>query len=153
MNYKAWILAVILGVLALVPCLYLVYDQNIELPIVQPIINSTEPVIADFEFEIQKEKELNVGVEFNLNSCKVLDGYRFQLSLEGGKQITAHLTAATKDEATTVVVGLLTEAKSTRPTIILRRKTGDYWIVDFYVSLDGKRVNLIEDLRAKELLF
>lgn len=154
MNYKALLLALLLGAVALVPCFYMFYYNEASLPALQltPVQKDSEPVIADVEFESEKEKTLDVGVEFDLKSCKVVDGYRFQLSLEGGKQITAHLTTATKDEATTVVVDLLNKAKSPRPTVVLRRKSGENWIVDFYISIDGNRTNLIDDLKAKGLL-
>jgi|LakMenE18May11ns_1017448.scaffolds.fasta_scaffold9922397_5 hypothetical protein len=143
--------------LALAP-IYLVFFGNpYRLKIYDPIelkknsTNQINPVVADLQFDFEKEKILEAGVEFSLKSCRILDGYRFQLVLEGGNQITAQLTSATKDEATQPVVDLLKQTKI--PSVLLRRKSGDVWIVDIYVSINGKITNLIDELRTKGLLF
>lgn len=159
MSLKVCLLALALGIVALVPVIYLSYNQDVvsslpklERPKLEPVKDPMNPVVADFQFDVEREKEFKPGVEFNLKSCKVIDGYRFHLFLEGGKQIYANLTTATKDEATPVVVELLNKTTSPRPTIILRRKSGDNWIVDFNLMVDGKRANLIEVLRDKGLV-
>ncbi len=157
MGIKVWSLALILGVIAIAPVFALAYylsdfTQPVPVVPVAPQEVPSEPIVADFEFESEKEKLFQPGAEFSVRSCKVVDGYRFQLYLDGGSQITGHLTSATKDEATQVVVELLNNITTPRPTVILRRKSGDNWIVDFYISVDGKRASLVEMLRKKELL-
>lgn len=154
-KFKILLLLVGFALTALFPVAYnLFFSHNI---VIEPVASNQknkvdEPVIADLKFQLEKDKAFEPGAEFNIVDCKVIDGYRFYLSLDGGNYIIAHLTHATKNEATQVVVDLLKNSAPSRPSIILRRKTGDFWIVDLFPFLDGKKSNLVDILRTKDLL-
>lgn len=116
-------------------------------------IDPIDQSVANFDFESEKQKLLEPDSEFYIKSCNVIDGYRFKMRLEDNHEITANLTTATKDDATSVVIDLLGKNKDTRPSVLLRRKAGDNWIVDVFILIDGKRTNLVEALRTKGLTF
>lgn len=142
---KAWILAILLGLIALAPILGIAYYNRSGVPAVEPI--------AAVQFQPEHvEKKLESGVEFDVRGCKVIDGYRFELLLEGNKWIEAHLSVATKQEANAVVVDLLNNTTLPIPTVTLRRNIGRYWIVDFHLMVEGRRLNLVDVLRQKGLV-
>ena len=142
---KSWILAILLAAVAIAPIFYLVYNAKSGTP--------KSPSIATVEFkQIRKSTVLEPGAVFDVRACKVVDGYKFGLYLEGDKWIEAHLASATKEEAIPVVIELLNNAEPPPPSVTLLRKVEDYWIVDFELTQSHKRVKLVSILRSKELL-
>lgn len=142
---RAWFLAGILAVVALAPVFLLLYYYTKGNP--QP-----GPTIADVQFEPETPRKLEAGQELVVKACKVIDGYRFEMYLEGKKWMESQLAVAAKDEASAVVVELLTKTTPPPPTVTLLRQVGHVWIVDFHLNVDGKRVNLVDHLRSKGLL-
>lgn len=102
------------------------------------------------EFESAKPKKLEPGTEFLVNSCRIIDGYRFNLKLEGDNEISAQLSTATKEVATSVVTELIRGSVS--PSVVLLRKVGEDWIIRFYLTKDEKRTDLLVCLREQGLL-
>jgi len=137
-------LAILLAVIAIAPVCIVSYYYRKSTP--------TESPIAAVDFETEKVQSLERGLKYDVKVCKVLDGYRFEMCLEGDKWIEAHLKVAAKDEASSVVVELLNKTSPPSPTVVLLRQTKHYWIVDMELTVEGKRVNLTELLRAKGLL-
>ena len=88
---KTWILAILLGSIAIAPFLYLAYHMHeVRTPRIRPSL-------AIVEFEPQtKPTSLEEGATFTIRAVNVLDGYRFALNLEGVASIEAHLPVATK---------------------------------------------------------
>lgn len=145
---RAWLLAIVLAVIAIAPVFLLTYYYDRRSP--QP----SEQEIASVQFEPEKvAKKLEPGAKFPVKACKVLDGYRFEMYLDGGKWIEAHLAAVAKEEASPVVVDWLNKTTPPPPTVTLLRQVGDHWVVDFELNVDGKRASLIDLLRARGLLF
>lgn len=142
---RAWFLAVVLGVIAIAPVLLVGYYYR--------GVGPSEKPIASVRFEDENpHKKMEPGAEFEVRACKVIDGFRFEMYLEGGKWIEAHLPVATKDEASQVVVEWLNKTTPPSPTVTLRRQVGNVWIVDFHLQVDGKRSSILDLLRAKGLL-
>lgn len=142
---RTWFLAIVLGVIAIAPVVLVSYYYRGGTPVEKPI--------ASVQFEGDNpNRVLEPGAVFEVRACKVLDGYRFGMYLEGGKWIEAHLPTATKDEASQVVVELLNKATPPAPTVTLRRQVGHYWVVDFHLTVDGKRSSVLDLLREKGLL-
>ncbi len=143
---KPWMLALVLAVIAIAPLGLLAYYYT-------RVSRDTAADQSIVQFETQRPpQKMEVGAEFPVRACKVLDGFRFEMFLEGGKSIEAHLTAAAKEEAAPVVVDMLNKAEQPPPVITLRRQVGNYWIVDFSLTVEGKRCNMVDLLRAKGLL-
>jgi len=142
---KNWVLAVFLAVVAIAPIGYIVYNQK-------EATSSDSPVLTTVEFVKPAQTELEVGAVYEVKACKVIDGYRFGMFLEGNKWIEAHLTTATKDEAATAVIEWLNNTTSPVPTVKLLRKLNSYWIVEFRLTVSGKQESLTSLLRAKNLL-
>ena len=143
---KSWIVAIVLATIAIAPVFYLTYYK---MGVVQRI--SRPPSVATIQFETKERSfDLEPGAIFSVRSCEVLDGYKFNLCLRNGKWIVSHLSVATKDKATSFVVDLLN--KSPSPTVTLLRSVEDYWIIEFAVIKDGQEENLVDLLRAEELL-
>lgn len=144
---KTWVLAIVLALVAIAPILYLVYyGKN--------VTNNSDssPVLTTVEFVKPAEAKLEVGSVYEVRACKVIDGYRFAMFLEGNKWIEAHLPVATKDEATNVVIEWLNSTTSPVPTVKLLRKLGNYWIVEFQLTVNGKQEKITSLLKAKNLL-
>lgn len=147
---RTWILAIVLGAVAIAPFLYLgYYMREIRTPR-QPQRAS----LAIVEFQPQsKPTSLEVGATFEIRAVNVYDGYRFVLNLEGVASVEAHLVTATRDDAIPVVIELLNSVTPPPPTAtLLRSVDGEYWIVDIQVTKDGKRGSLVDYLRNKDLL-
>lgn len=140
---KSRILAVLLVVIAIAPAIILGYYYQ------STHVAMSDNPIASMEFS--HTQTLETGSEFDVKACKVLDGFRYDMYLEGGKWIEAHLAVATKDEANVIVVELL-NATTSPPTVRLLKQVGNYWIVDFYLTVDGKRANMVDVLQEKQLL-
>jgi hypothetical protein len=137
-------LAILLAVVAIAPACLISYYYTKSTPVERPI--------ASVDFEPERPQKLEIGTKYEVKACKVLDGYRFEMYLEGGKWIEAHLRTATKDDATNVVVELLNKTTPPAPTVTLIRQTKHYWIVDMELTVEGKRVDLTELLRSKGLI-
>ena len=141
---KTWIWGIVLGIVAIAPLTYFAYAYIH----FEEKGTSRGTVVIDFMSE--EHKAMEPSSEFRIRSCHVVDGYKFAILLENGEWIDAHLAVATKSEASQVVVDLL--KKSHVPTIILRRKVDDYWIVNFHLTLDGKEVILRNLLKERGLI-
>jgi hypothetical protein len=139
-------LAIVLSVIALAPVFLIsyYYTGRTTVPVEQPI--------GAIQFEVERPKMLEAGQTFNVRACRVLDGYRFELYLEGGKWIEAHLKVAAKDEASAIVLECFNKASPPSPTVTLLRQVGHYWIVDFHLTMENRRENLTDFLKAKGLL-
>lgn len=148
MNYKL-IFVIIFAIIAISPAIvHFYYNEPHFEQKIQNVV-SEEP-IASIEFQSKTPKELESGVEFEVESCRILDGFRFEMDLESNKSIIAHLTTATSNEASVVVVDLMNKAKN--PVVKLLRKVNDYWIVELSLFIDGKKVNIIDVLKMQGLL-
>jgi hypothetical protein len=112
-------------------------------------IPQQQPGIVTVQYSSPKVKDMVIGEEFGLMAVRIMDGHIFQVQLENGHWVEARLTTATKDEATPAVIEALKTATS--PSVILRRRIGHYWVVDFNLTLDAKRTTLLEWLREKKL--
>lgn len=145
---RSWMLAVILAVIAIAPVAILMYHYSCKNASSEPL----EQPIAAVQFEAETPKILEAGSKYDVKACKVLDGYRFELYLEDGKWIEAHLKVAAKDEAGAVVVEWMNKATPPPPCVTLLRHVGDHWIVEFELTVDGKRADMVDLLRAKGLL-
>lgn len=144
---KSWIIAIVLASIAIAPFLYLAYHK---MGVAQRI---SRPSVVTIQFEAEKRSmALEPGAIFSVRSCKVVDGYKFGLYLENDKRIVAHLSVATKKEATQFVVDFLNKSISSPPTVTLLREVEDYWIVEFVVTKDGQTKNLVDLLRVEKLL-
>lgn len=131
--------------MAIAPVGYIVYNQSEE-------TSSESPVLTTVEFVKPHQAQLEIGATYEVRACKVIDGYRFGMFLEGDKWIEAHLTTATKDEAAPAVIEWLNNTTSPAPTVKLLRKLNSYWIVEFRLTVDGKQETLTSLLKAKNLL-
>lgn len=141
LTMKPWITAILLAVVAIAPVLIFGYYRSMQ-PVDKPI--------ASVEFA--KPQALKAGSQINVKACKVIDGFRYDMYLDGGNWIEAHLAVATKDEANLFVVELLKTTTYPPPTVTLLKHVGNYWIVDFCLTVDGKRVNMVNVLQEKGLL-
>lgn len=102
------------------------------------------------QFVAEKPREMVVGAEFLVLSCRVYDGMTFNVSLENRQNCEIKLKSFIKEEATKEIIDILKTASN--PSVILRRKIDNYWIVDFNLTIQGKRTTLIEWLGSKNLL-
>ena len=135
-----------LAVIALAPVAFLTYHY-----LGRPTPPDT--AIASVQFESPRPPQnLEPGAKFDVKACKVLDGYRFEMYLEGNRWIEAHLAVATKEEASPIVVEWLNKTVPPPPTVTLLRQVGNHWIVEFHLTVDGKRANMVDLLRSKGLL-
>lgn len=148
---KTWVLAVVLGSVAIAPFLYLAYHM---LDARAPRASKQGRIsLAVVEFQPQiRPTAVEVGATFTIMSVSIYDGYRFSLNLEGA-DVEAHLPVATKEEAIPVVIELLNNTTPPPPTVtLLRHVDGEYWIVDIQLTNGGNRENLGDYLRRKDLL-
>lgn len=102
------------------------------------------------QFIDDKPREMVPGSQFSVLSCKVYDGMSLNVTLDTRQSIDIKLKSFTKEEAGSEIVNVLKTAGS--PTVILRRKIDNYWIVDFNLTIDGKKTTLLEWLSSKNLL-
>lgn len=96
--------------------------------------------------------DLKEGEKFSVLACHVLDGHHYELLLSNRKVISAQLRVASKEGAKDYVKSKLEQSVSPLPYVVLVRRSGDYWIVDFYLTLDGKYVNMLDLLEENDLL-
>lgn len=152
-----WILAVVCGVAAVVPVAYLAYKYTeVRAHIVQedntPVLDqkpSFEAVIDYISYD--PTKPMQVGSEFLVKSCHVVDGFRYAMLLENDEWIETRLTVVTKGDATAKVIEIL-RASTTPPTVVLKRKIDDYWVVDVRLTVDQKDVMLSTLLKERNLV-
>jgi hypothetical protein len=90
------------------------------------------------------------GVVYGVSSVRVVEGHIFLVLLEDQNWHKVQLTAVSREEATADVVEVLKQTHS--PTITLRRQVEGYWVVDFDVVLNGRRISLVEWLAERKLL-
>lgn len=83
-------------------------------------------------------------------ACKVLDGGVFVVTLENRQTVEVRLKSIAKQDAYPQVVEMLKTVNS--PSVVLLRKIGDYWIVDFNLTFQGKRTTIVEWLNTTGLL-
>lgn len=135
---KSLVLTFFLVMIALAPVLVLSYYSK----------RTPKKDLIAFE---DSSKKLEANSKFEVKACKVLDGSHYEMFLEGGKWIRGCLSYKTKDKASQFVVDLLNKTNSP-PSVTLLHQKDDFWFVDFYLSVDGKMVNLVDLLRSKGLL-
>jgi hypothetical protein len=92
----------------------------------------------------QRPSSLKSGGKYDVKACKVLDGHIFHMCLEGDEWIEAHLKVSAKDEARAVVVGWLNKATPPSPSVTLLRQTDSHWIVEFELTVEGKRESMVD---------
>lgn len=150
---KKWLLQLVLALIALAPIAYVAYHQRNGLDLTgNPVVEEPEnPIVATVDFGRRVIPALEEGAKLDVLTAKVSDGHIFNLCLEGNKWVDAHLTHATKPEATEAVVELL-KSQPSAPVATLLRKMNNYWIVDFELTADGSRVRLVDYLKQKDLL-
>lgn len=141
---RGWILAAVLTVVAIAPVCFLAYYYMRDNPVEKPV--------ASVEFEKEQAPDMQVGAVIEVKAIKVIDGFRFDVFLDNGKWVEAHLPVAAKTEATEAVVELLRKATPPSPSVTLRRRVHNYWIVDLHLTIDDKRISVTEYLRDKGLL-
>lgn len=138
--FKKWLPCVLIVLFSLAPMVYFVYNNS----------SRGESQYPTVQFVSQQPKQMVPGTEFHVQACRIIDGYIFEVILEGHRNWTeVHLKKVTIDEATPVVVEALKTSIS--PTVVLRRKVGDVWIVDFNVTFRDRRTTLLDWLEEKKL--
>lgn len=137
-----WIYNALLGIIALAPIGFYCCTKKKD---------RVESVASDvIHYNISKACTMEVGAEFKVVACKVVDGSVFRLLLDNDIWIDARLTSATTEEATEPVSQFLKTANS--PSVILRRQVGDSWVVTFNVMIDGRRTSIVEWLSERKLI-
>lgn len=131
----------LLVVVALAPIGYYSYNRTMD---------TTDRDGVVIRFGTQTPRAMEPGAEFNVLACKVIDGHIFQVLLDNNTSTQVRLITATKDEATPAVIEALQTATS--PSVVLRRKVGGCWIVDFHVTIQGRRTALLEWLSERKLI-
>lgn len=143
---RNWILAAVIACAVLAPVAYWLYSRA------DVKVQSESEDIAVIEFEPRNPVVvLEPGMELRVKCAKVLDGYIYDLCLENNEWIRTQLTTATKDEATDFVIQVLRGKAPVSPSIVLRRKVGDYWIVDLFLTIEGRKIDIRNLLREKSL--
>jgi hypothetical protein len=105
---------------------------------------------VEIKFATPVPKEMAPGVEFGVQSVKIQDGFLFRILLENHTWIDARLKTATKDEATEQVVQVI--KGSTSPSVTLLRRVNGFWIVEFGLTVSGKRTTLSGWLTEQKLV-
>jgi len=139
-NKKNWLIMLFLIVVGSVPAAYWYFFKR----------ESTVDNFPVIRFVSEEPKQMVPMAEFRVFACKVLDGGVFVVTLENQQTIEVRLKMIAKQEAYQEVAEVLKSAGS--PTVVLLRKIGDYWVVDFNLTLQGKRTTMIEWLSSKGLL-
>lgn len=136
------IFAIIMGVIAVIPlCFFIITfsfmtSSKVSTPVPIVVEGPTEKSeVYEIEYiSSQNEKRLEVGSEFLVKSCKVLDGFKFSVLLDNDTRINASLAVVTKEGATSDVMKIMQVENP--PSILLKRNMNDHWIVDFKLSQD-----------------
>lgn len=139
---KSWILALLLATVAIVPVFVILYKYK---------NNVSKRNDVSFNL-VDENSKIVVGSKFEIKACKVISGDQYEMYLEGGKWIRAKLLVSTKDKAKQFVIDLLNKTVPPPPSVTIIRKSGDQWIVDINLNVDGQRVNLVDLLKSNGLL-
>ncbi len=143
--------AVLLGIIVVLPIGYLLLMEQPR-PVVEVIAPPRiERNVVEIQYVTSEVKPLEVGSQFMVKSCKVVDGFRFLILLENDTWIETSLAVITKEEATEKVAEFL-KAATTPPTVLLKRKIDNYWVVDFEFLRGTEQVNLVDLLLEKDLV-
>lgn len=105
-------------------------------------------------FEVPDISVAAKGKSFDVQRITVNSGSSFDFTLkdEGVSRILADLPVTGTKESRQKIVDLLNNA--TKPRITLREKRGDgHWTVDFFVTQDGKEVNVSDWLTKNKLVY
>jgi hypothetical protein len=144
MDCKRVLELVIVGLWLIIACVVAIHysgDYNKTVPLPEKLIVPSVP-------ESQK------GKQYNVSKIIVLRGDTFDLFLKGNdfSRVLAKLNVFATDNSKEKVLFLLNH--SSDPKIVLREKQSDgRWIVDFYVSRDGKEVDLAQWLVSNNLVY
>jgi hypothetical protein len=139
-NKKFWAV-IFVAFVAIAPILYFWYSYS--------TTTRTASNLPMVRWNAAGPKPMEIGEEFKVGAIQILDGHIFYAVLENNEWHELRLTHATKDEATIQIVELLQGAE--QPSVILRRKLGNVWYVDFNLTYQGKRTSLLEWLVEKKL--
>jgi hypothetical protein len=134
--------AVALAFIAVAPLAYLLYTGDEE--------SEPEAPLVTIQYTQPQPKPMAPGVVYGVSSVRVVEGHIFLVLLEDQNWHKVQLTAVSREEATADVVEVLKQTHS--PTITLRRQVEGYWVVDFDVVLNGRRISLVEWLAERKLL-
>jgi hypothetical protein len=113
------------------------------------VIAAPEKKLIEIEYVTSKVKPLEVGVQFMVKSCKIIDGFRFLVLLDNDTWIETSLPIVTKEGTAEQVAEIL--KSSPPPSVTLKRKIDNYWIVDFELLFEDKKTKLTELLKQKDL--
>lgn len=115
-------------------------------------VGTPQQPVATIQFQQPNlQRRMEPGAQFGVVRMNVLDGYKFNVQLDNGQWIEAHLSGATKPEATPVVVEML--KTGAQPSVILYRKVENYWIVDMHLNVQGGRQSLVFLLQQQGLAY
>ncbi len=144
------ILAIVLGMIVVIPMSYLILGNvKPQLKESPTVIVAPEKKLIEIEYVTSKVKPLEVGVQFMVKSCKVIDGFRFLVLLDNDTWIETSLPIVTKEGSAEQVAEIL--KLSSPPSVTLKRKIDNYWIVDFEFLFEEKKTSLTELLKQKNL--
>ena len=88
---------------------------------------------------------------YPISRIRVIQGHDFDITLKNGNRIRANLRYSTAPEAQQEVVAFFNSSLS--PNIVLHEKLDHIWIVDIKAVHSGKETELLEWLRAKNLVW
>lgn len=146
MNGK-WLLPLLI-ITAIAPFAIYFYNNGLG----QSLTEYQQPPVATIQFQQPNfEQNMEPGAQFGITSMQILDGYKFTLQLDNGQWIEAHLSTATKEEATPTVIEMF--KTGSQPSVILYRKVENYWIVDINLNFQEERRSLTYLLRRSLLLY
>lgn len=145
MNNR-WIPILIL--IALAPFFFYVYNGGIP----ASLMPQQQHPIATIEFQQPNmQQKMEPGAQFGIRSIAIKDGYIFNLLLDNGEWIEAHLTRATTEDAVPFVVELF--KKGSYPSVILYRQANGYWITDIHLNTENDRKSLLKLLESQNLVY
>lgn len=139
MKRKLSFVAFLCLMLSMVPYTYYYYFNSA----------GSEPSYTIVNFE--GLKKLEVGQKFAVKLVKVMDSNSFDFLLEGDIWIKGVVPVIPKEEAYGFVLETLPKVQN--PTVLLRGKYKNIWIVEFDFVLDGKATRLDAVLKENHLVF
>ena len=93
----------------------------------------------------------SIPEHYPIDRIRVIQGHDFDITLKNGNRIRANLRYATAPEAQQEVVAFFNS--SLNPNVVLYEKLYNIWIVDIKAIHSGKEMELLEWLRAKNLVW
>ena len=93
----------------------------------------------------------SIPEHYPIDRIRVIQGHDFDITLKNGNRIRANLRYATAPEAQQEVVAFFNS--SLNPNVVLYEKLDNIWIVDIKAIHSGKEMELLEWLRAKNLVW